>query len=76
MNELFMNTFSIIFKRNGLVSDDYILHSDCLDSKFVPFSDVHPLDVVHDSDVESGYDNEVLDDGPDVNDDEEVDLEE
>lgn len=45
-----------------------------VDSKFAPFSDTHPFDVVHDSDLERYYDNDDMDDRSDDIDDEEVDL--
>lgn len=53
-----------------------MLHISSLDSKYFPFSDTNPIEVVHDSDVGSDADNDGLDDFPDINDDHDVDLEE
>lgn len=42
----------------------------------LPFLEAHSLDVVHGSDLDSGDNNDVMYDGPDVNDYFGVDLEE
>lgn len=56
-----------ICKRYARVTDSDILDSEILDSKFVIFSDAHPLDVFRYSDVENVDDNYGLDNGPDFN---------
>lgn len=68
------NIDEYFFKRYGRVEDSYILNIDIVDSKFVPTAYAHPLGVFPDIDDEIGDENDVLDDGTDVNYGEEMHL--